>query len=370
MSLSSKRFYRIAEFNGREYILGLDPSMNRETYPSACGLRGPTLSWPELREYVPMLSFEITPGGIRLDPEQELLRHIEWDDMPLDRATPIGGARGHNMRIVRRRDGVVHFEALSLDQMKASASLWLRVEHYKHSAMHISLDAREDAILLGRHRECDVIFGVPEISRRHAVLTRSVIDGRWYICDVGSSNGVFQCYTRQSYEIIREQRERRHEAIQQMKRERNYVMLPNPFPCRDYSEWSDHGQHLIMQMRPHTHKEHYLDDKEYVRMGPCLLSLYQTGSLPSLDMPPEWTFEEAFGTVRAQIHAGSHDPITRAKALVEAYVALTWWPDKAQEQLIPYLRCSEHYRAVARSCGSTASAAFVRRQTDIPFLLV
>jgi hypothetical protein len=43
--------------------------------------------------------------------------------------------------------------------------------------------------VLGRSRECDCVFGDPNISRRHAELRRGPT-GDWQVVDLGSTNGV------------------------------------------------------------------------------------------------------------------------------------------------------------------------------------
>jgi FHA domain-containing protein len=45
-----------------------------------------------------------------------------------------------------------------------------------------------DRVLLGRSRECDVVLGDPNISRRHAEVRRD--NGGWTIVDLGSTNGI------------------------------------------------------------------------------------------------------------------------------------------------------------------------------------
>ena len=49
-----------------------------------------------------------------------------------------------------------------------------------------ALDAAEP-VVLGRHRDCDVVVADARISRQHVQIARR--DGRWYAEDLGSSNG-------------------------------------------------------------------------------------------------------------------------------------------------------------------------------------
>src|SRR4051812_38178558 len=45
-----------------------------------------------------------------------------------------------------------------------------------------------ERVLLGRSRECDVVLGDPNISRRHAEVRRE--GGGWTVVDLGSTNGI------------------------------------------------------------------------------------------------------------------------------------------------------------------------------------
>jgi pSer/pThr/pTyr-binding forkhead associated (FHA) protein len=46
-----------------------------------------------------------------------------------------------------------------------------------------------DEVVVGRGRSCDVMFGGPAVSRRHARFSR--LRGVWRITDLGSTNGTF-----------------------------------------------------------------------------------------------------------------------------------------------------------------------------------
>jgi hypothetical protein len=46
----------------------------------------------------------------------------------------------------------------------------------------------EDAVAIGRSRECDITLSDPNVSRRHAEIRHE--DGAWWIVDLGSTNGV------------------------------------------------------------------------------------------------------------------------------------------------------------------------------------
>ena len=45
-----------------------------------------------------------------------------------------------------------------------------------------------ERVLLGRSRECDVVVGDPNVSRRHAEIRRE--GGGWTVADLGSTNGI------------------------------------------------------------------------------------------------------------------------------------------------------------------------------------
>ncbi|RMH67835.1 MAG: FHA domain-containing protein [Actinomyces sp.] len=48
-------------------------------------------------------------------------------------------------------------------------------------------DLAGDRVVVGRSPDCDVVLDDPRVSKRHAALRRR--DGRWWIEDLGSTNG-------------------------------------------------------------------------------------------------------------------------------------------------------------------------------------
>ena len=52
----------------------------------------------------------------------------------------------------------------------------------------------KDRFLVGRGRHCDLVVDSGKVSREHAALVR--VDGRWFIEDLGSSNGTWYRHER------------------------------------------------------------------------------------------------------------------------------------------------------------------------------
>ncbi|MCR5105631.1 MAG: FHA domain-containing protein [Eubacterium sp.] len=47
----------------------------------------------------------------------------------------------------------------------------------------------KDQISIGRRSDSDIVIGEAIVSRRHASLYKN--NGSWYICDLGSTNGLY-----------------------------------------------------------------------------------------------------------------------------------------------------------------------------------
>lgn len=51
-----------------------------------------------------------------------------------------------------------------------------------------SIPLEKHDLLVGRDEDCDIVLSFPNVSGRHCQLSRR--DGRWYIQDLNSRNGV------------------------------------------------------------------------------------------------------------------------------------------------------------------------------------
>ena len=47
----------------------------------------------------------------------------------------------------------------------------------------------KDQIIIGRRSDSDIVIGDAMVSKRHASLYKN--NGSWYICDLGSTNGLY-----------------------------------------------------------------------------------------------------------------------------------------------------------------------------------
>jgi len=91
-----------------------------------------------------------------------------------------------NPRSARRRWGA------KLREVAAAGAATLRAtrsEGLEDDAVLLALDwnGGQSELVLGRSRDCDVVFTSGAVSRRHARLFFR--DGHWVVCDLGSTNG-------------------------------------------------------------------------------------------------------------------------------------------------------------------------------------
>jgi pSer/pThr/pTyr-binding forkhead associated (FHA) protein len=61
------------------------------------------------------------------------------------------------------------------------------LEPTPQSLPRLAVRPGQQAVLIGRHHLCNLVFSDPTVSRRHASLTRE--DDVWILRDLGSTNG-------------------------------------------------------------------------------------------------------------------------------------------------------------------------------------
>jgi predicted component of type VI protein secretion system len=79
-------------------------------------------------------------------------------------------------------------------QQKSPRGAQKKTAHVRETKAIVSLDDRRYVLdgpvaVLGRSRECECVLADPNVSRRHAELTRGQ-SGDWSIADLGSTNGI------------------------------------------------------------------------------------------------------------------------------------------------------------------------------------
>ena len=107
--------------------------------------------------------------------QAQLLAPPEEEAPGMD-AAPSGGDFGHTMVYSADR------AARRLEPEPSEVRQALLVGEGRRSVLS------GNRVLVGRSRECDIVFSDPNVSRRHAELRRE--DGGWSISDLGSTNGV------------------------------------------------------------------------------------------------------------------------------------------------------------------------------------